>query len=178
MVVPLPGYYAEEQKEPWDEAYVDDHATADDVVLVTPTYLDYLDTMQQTNSPPVSEKVRDEMQRSKPVSKLFDWLTATFLVLGGLLFAAAGTGIYSLTDRERIAEWVADGTLTSTELSDAELIDTTHAFLTWGGVGMASTGLLLAIAGVAFLVYRTRVRQSAVETGARTASHSQSSAQS
>jgi hypothetical protein len=103
----------------------------------------------------------DEMRPSKPLSKLIDWLTATFLVLGGLGFAALGAGLYSLADRQRIADWVTEGTLTSTELTDAELIDTTQALLTWGGVGTAVTGLLLVVSGVAFLVYRIRVRHDA-----------------
>ena len=106
------------------------------------------------------------MRASKPLSRVIDWLTAAVLVFGGMLFAALGTSLYSLADHERIASWVADGTLTSTELTDAELIDTTQALLTWGGIGMAVTGLLLAVSGVAFLVYRNRVRQASVETAA------------
>jgi hypothetical protein len=104
------------------------------------------------------------MGASQPISRLVDWLTAAFLVLGGMLFAALGTGVYTLADRERIATWVAEGRLTSTELTDAELIDTTQALLTWGGIGTAVTGLLLAVGGVAFLVYRGRVRRNSADT--------------
>jgi hypothetical protein len=85
-------------------------------------------------------------------------VTAALLVFGGLLFAAAGAGMYSLADRSRIASWVAEGQLTSTELTDAELIDTTQALLTWGGLGMAVTGVLLLLGGVGYLLYRSRMR--------------------
>lgn len=115
--------------------------------------------MESTDSPTTSDRIRGEMRPSQPVSKLVDWLTAAFLVLGGLLFATLGAGLYSLADRERIAEWVADGTLTSTELTDAELIDVTLALFTWGGIGLAVTGLLMVVGGVAFLVYRRRLRE-------------------
>lgn len=122
--------------------------------------------MQSSNPATTSDDIRDEMRPSRPVSRLVDWLTAAFLILGGMLFAALGTGFYTLADRERIATWVADGRLTSTELTDAELIDTTQALLTWGGIGVAVTGLLLAVSGVAFLVYRGRVRRNSVDTAA------------
>lgn len=121
--------------------------------------------MQSSNSPVASDGIRSEMRPSRPVGKIVDWLTAAFLVFGGLLFAALGAGLYSLADRDRIAEWVSDGTLTSTELSDAELVDVTLALFTWGGVGLAVTGLLMAGGGIAFLLYRRRMRdQQTAET--------------
>lgn len=115
--------------------------------------------MESSNSPVASDGMRGEMRPSQPVGKIVDWLTAAFLVFGGLLFAALGAGLYSLADRDRIAEWVADGTLTSTELSDAELIDVTLALFTWGGIGLTVTGLLMAGGGIAFLLYRRRLRE-------------------
>jgi mannosyltransferase len=43
MLVALPGYYAEDQKEQWEDAaaYVDERVLPGDIVLVAPTYLDY-----------------------------------------------------------------------------------------------------------------------------------------
>jgi hypothetical protein len=117
--------------------------------------------MQQTKSTTASDEIRDEIGQSKPLSKFIDWLTAAAMVFAGLLMATLGTGIYTLTDRERIANWVGAGRLTSAELTDAELINTTHALLTWGGIGTTITGLLVATGGVAFLIYRTRGRKTA-----------------
>lgn len=119
--------------------------------------------MESSTSAVTSDEIRDELRPSKPLSRFVDWLTTTFLVLGGVLFTTVGAGLYSLADRSRIAAWVADGRLTSTELTDAELIDVTHSLLTWGGVGMAVIGLLLALGGVAFLAYRSRVRRTSME---------------
>lgn len=114
--------------------------------------------MQPENISPGTDELRRGIQPSGPISKLVDWVTAALLVFGGLLFATAGTGLYTLADRSRIAGWVAEGRLTSTELTDAELIDTTQALLTWGGIGMAVTGAVLVVGGVAFLLYRSRLR--------------------
>lgn len=88
-----------------------------------------------------------------------DWLVAAFLVLWGALFGAVGYALYVTADRARIAEAVADGTLTSDGLTDAELIDVTFALQESGGVALAVTGVLLVVAGVAFLVVRTRSRR-------------------
>jgi hypothetical protein len=107
-----------------------------------------------TAGPPGSE-LRD----SEPLSRIVDWATAAALVLGGLLSGALGAGFYALADRDRIAELVADGTITSDDLTDAELIDVTHALLTWGGIGLAAVALLLVVAGLVFLVSRTRARR-------------------
>jgi len=101
-----------------------------------------------------SPQTRDGEQRSEPLSRLIDWLVTAVLVLGGLLAAAAGGTIYSLTDRELISDLVADGTVTSDDLTDAELVEVSLAALTWGSIGLVVTGLLVAIAGAAFLRYR------------------------
>lgn len=114
--------------------------------------------MESNTSSTHSDDIRRGVRPSGPISKLVDWVTAALLVFGGLLFATAGAGLYSLADRSRIASWVAEGQLTSTELSDAELIDTTQALLTWGGIGMAVTGVLLLLGGVGYLLYRSRMR--------------------
>ena len=105
------------------------------------------------------DRMRAGLTRSGEVSKLIDWLTVATLLLGGVVLAALGIGMYALADRDRIADWVADGTLQSEGLSDPELVDATHAFLTWGGVGLVLTGLLLLVGGIAFLFYRRRVRR-------------------
>lgn len=114
--------------------------------------------MESNTSSTHSDDIRRGVRPSGPISKLVDWVTAALLVFGGLLFATAGAGLYSLADRSRIASWVAEGRLTSTELTDAELIDITQALFTWGGIGMAVTGVLLLLGGVGYLLYRSRMR--------------------
>ena len=96
--------------------------------------------------------------RSSPV---VDWVVALFLTMTGLVFAFGGYLLYAVADRSWIAGRVADGTITSTELTDAELVDVTYA-LAWGsGIGLAATGIILVAAGVAFLVLRARARRRA-----------------
>jgi len=90
----------------------------------------------------------------KPV----DWLVGAVLVLLGLGSAVAGLALRSGADRDRIAEMVADGTLHSDVLTDAELVEATYELATWGGLGAAITGAVLALAGVGYVVHRSRVR--------------------
>lgn len=92
-----------------------------------------------------------------------DWLVAVFLLLWGVLFGAVGYALSATADRERIADAVADGSLTSDALSDAQLIDVTFALQESGGVALVVTGVLLALAGVVFLVVRSRSRRGASE---------------
>lgn len=101
-----------------------------------------------------------------PLSKLLDWLVATLLVLGGLLATAFGALLYGWADRALIADLVAQGRLQSTELTDAQLIDVTYGLLWWGGLGLIVVGLALVVAGVTFLVLRTRTRRHRAESGA------------
>jgi len=114
--------------------------------------------MESNTSSTHSDDIRRGVRPSGLISKLVDWVTAALLVFGGLLFATAGAGLYSLADRSRIASWVAEGRLTSTELTDAELIDITQALFTWGGIGTAVTGVFLLLGGVGYLLYRGRMR--------------------
>jgi len=117
--------------------------------------------MQPNVAPSTVDEIRPRVGSSGPLSRLVDWITATLLVLGGLMFTTLGTAISAVADRERVATWVADGQLTSTELTDAELVDTTLALLTWGGIGLIVTGLLLVVGGFGFLLYRRRARETA-----------------
>ncbi|MUV88536.1 hypothetical protein GJ629_00415 [Halapricum sp. CBA1109] len=102
---------------------------------------------------------------SEPLSELVDWFVAAFLVLGGVLAMAAGALFYSWADLGLITDFVAEGRLQSTELTDPELIDVTYGLLWWGGLGLVGTGLLLVLAGVAFVAYRTRARRRREESG-------------
>lgn len=102
---------------------------------------------------------------SRELSRAIDWLVAALLVVGGVGFAAVGAFLFSVADLTLIADLVADGTLTSTELTDAQLVDVTYGLVWWGGLGMAAVGLLLAVSGVGFLVFRSRARTARDEAG-------------
>lgn len=94
----------------------------------------------------------------EPLGQIVDWLVAAVLVFGGLATTAIGAAVYGAADRAWITELVEDGTIQSTELTNAELIDVTYGFAWWGGLGLLVTGGVLILAGVAFLVYRRRSR--------------------
>lgn len=106
---------------------------------------------------------RTDGRQSGELSKLVDWITAGVLVLSGLFTTTVGVALYTLVDRAEITDLVADGTIDSPQLTDAELVDLSVALSTWGGVGVTVTGLLLIGTGVAFLYYRKRLHQR--ETG-------------
>jgi hypothetical protein len=89
------------------------------------------------------------------------WLVAVFLVLGGGSIAFLGALLAQVAGGRWVADAVAAGQLTSTELTPAELTSVTNALLWWGGLGLAVVGAALVVAGVAFLVYRLRGGRSA-----------------
>lgn len=91
-----------------------------------------------------------------PLNGAVTWLVAVFLVLGGGSIALLGAILSQVASGSWVAEMVAAGRLTSTELTPAELTSVTNALLWWGGLGLTVVGLALAVAGVAFLVYRLR----------------------
>ena len=106
-----------------------------------------------------STQKRPNHRPSEELSKLISWLAAGFLALAGLLVTTVGASLYTLADRDLITELVADGTISSSQLTDAELVDVTVALSTWGGIGLVLTGVLMIVAAVGFLLYRSRVRR-------------------
>lgn len=101
----------------------------------------------------------------KPLSRTVDRLVAGVLLVVGAAFAAAGAFVAGFADRTQIAAWVAEGRLTSTDMTDAELVDATFAVLWGGGIGVAITGVLLVAGGIAFLVLQSRARRRFETTG-------------
>lgn len=112
----------------------------------------------------------DDERAREPLSRTVDWLVAGFLVLVGAVFAAGGALVATLADRGAVATWVADGRITSTDMTDAELVDATFAVLSGGGVGVAVTGVLLVAGGVAFVALQSRARRRFAATGELSAS--------
>lgn len=105
-----------------------------------------------------------ERSSAEAFARTVDWLVAIFLGLAGLVFAVGGYFLFLAADRTRIAELVADGTIQSAELTNAELTSVVHALVWYGGLGLAVMGVVLVVAGVAFLAVRTRSRRNR-ETG-------------
>lgn len=140
-----------------------DDSTCQCVFILAPVVV--LDEMS-TNSN--ESAVAQPGRTPEPLGKLVEWAVAALLVLGGLMFAAIGVGVYGGANRSWIAGLVEDGTIESTELTNAELIDVTYGMAWWGGIGLLVTGLLLVVAGIAFLGYRRRTRARREERGITT----------
>lgn len=107
----------------------------------------------------------DRESVTEPYRRVIDWVVSGLLVLAGLLSGGLGALVAALANRDDIAAAVADGTLQSTELTDAELVDVTYAFLWWGGVGLAVAGLVLVLAGLGFFAVRRRQARRRRESG-------------
>lgn len=96
-----------------------------------------------------------------PISRTLEWVIAIGMLLVGGVFLALGTMLAQFADVDRIATWIAEGTITSTELTDPELIDATYALIWGGGVGLALTGGIIILGGLVFLGVQTRARRQA-----------------
>jgi hypothetical protein len=109
------------------------------------------------------EQKRDE--QTQPLSRTLDWAISLFLVLAGGVFAAGGVLLAGFADIGRITSWVATGRITSTSMSDAELIDAVFAFIWGSGISLTMTGVMLVVAGIAFFGVQTRARRRFEATG-------------
>ena len=106
-----------------------------------------------------------EREPTEVLGKSVDWLVTAVLVVSGFLAGLVGVFLNSVANRDEIARLVAEGTIESTVLTDAELVDATYAMAWWGGLGLAVTGVLLLVGGVGYLRYRNRTRRRRAETG-------------
>jgi len=105
------------------------------------------------------------VEGSGALNGIFDVIVALLIAVPGLGAAAAGVAVYRTADAATAEEIVADMEVTSTALTDAELVDAIHSLMVWGGIGLAVTGAALAVAGVAFLAYSRRLRRRREGTG-------------
>lgn len=116
-------------------------------------------------SVPEKGVVRHSDEQFQPISRRLEWLISVCLVLAGSVFAIGGYLVSGLADLNRITSWVASGRISSTEMSDAELVDAVYALLWGGGIGVMITGALLVVAGVAYFRFQTRARRRFEATG-------------
>lgn len=114
--------------------------------------------------------VQSGQESTLPLSRTLEWAISVFLVLSGSVFAIGGFLLAEFADIGRITSWVEAGRITSTEMSDPELINAVYALIWGGGVGLAATGGLLVIAGAAFFGFQTRARRRFEVTGIATPS--------
>lgn len=90
-----------------------------------------------------------------------DYLVAAFVSLLGLALLAGGSVVTFLIDRSLIADAVADGSLRSDLLSNADLVEVGSSLVTWTGMGLIATGAVMAIGGVAYAIVRRRAHRAA-----------------
>lgn len=105
------------------------------------------------------------VEGSGALNAIFDAIVALLIAVPGLGAAAAGVAVYRTADAATAEEIVADMDVTSTVMTDAELVDAIHSLMVWGGIGLAATGAALAVAGVAFAAYSRRLRRRREGTG-------------
>lgn len=109
--------------------------------------------------------VQNRDEQTQPLSRTLDVAISLFLVLVGGVFGAAGYLLAGFADVGRVTSWVASGRITSTEMSDPELIDAVYAFVWGSGVSLTLTGVMLVVAGIAFFGFQTRARRRFDATG-------------
>lgn len=109
--------------------------------------------------------VQSGHDETQPLSRTFEWAISVFLVLSGSVFAFGGFLLSEFADIGRITSWVEAGRITSTDMSDPELINAVYALIWGGGIGLVVTGALLVIAGAAFFGFQSRARRRFEVTG-------------
>lgn len=97
----------------------------------------------------------------RPIPAFVDWLVSGLLVLAGLVGMVAGVLVAGAADREWSADLVAEMENPPSSISEETLVETVYNLALWGGRGLAVTGLLLAVGGVAFLSHRRRAPEEA-----------------
>jgi len=107
---------------------------------------------------PAESRGSSHTEESGTLNAIFDAIVSLLIAVPGLGAAAAGVAVYQSADAATAEEIVADLEVTSTMMTDAELVDAIHSLMVWGGIGLGVTGAALAVAGVAFLVYSRRLR--------------------
>lgn len=96
--------------------------------------------------------------------RTLDWILAGLLVLLGLVIGAIGGLLIRVADRNTMAELVADETIESDIITQAELVDILFAGSWWGGLGTIAAGVVMIGIGLVFGFNRRRVDRAGAET--------------
>jgi hypothetical protein len=112
----------------------------------------------------------DRRSFSYPFPEYVDWLAAAFVALTGLAFAAGGSVLFAVADRELLAADIGAGelrmVLVERTLTEAESLTFATALVNWTGIGLLVTGLGLVVFAVGFGVGRHRShRERDADTG-------------
>lgn len=89
--------------------------------------------------------------------RLIDWITVFALALVAICGTFGGAIMVLVGDRDTIAELVEDEMVQSDVLSEEALIDVAHAFVIWGGYGLAAAGIVVLLAAILLAAYRLRL---------------------
>jgi hypothetical protein len=84
-------------------------------------------------------------------TRLLGWTGALLAALSGALLVLGGSLLFEAADPAAIASLVADGSIRSDVLPDAELADLTYALARWGGIGLFAAGGLVLLSSLGFL---------------------------
>jgi len=114
---------------------------------------------------PTENRDSPHVEGSGTMNAIFDAIVSLLIAAAGLGMAAAGIAVYGTADTATAEEIVTDLEVTSTFMTEAELVDAIHSFMTWGGIGLAVTGAALVVVGIGFLVYSRRLRGRREGTG-------------
>lgn len=114
---------------------------------------------------PAENRGSSRTEGSDTLNAIFDAIVSLLIAVPGLGAAAAGVAVYRTADAATAEEIVADMEVTSTVMTEAELVDAIHSLMVWGGIGLGVTGVALVLVGVGFLVYSRRLRGRREGTG-------------
>lgn len=96
-----------------------------------------------------------------PLPAFVDWIIGAVLAVGGLAGVLGGATMLLAVDRPAIERGVAEGAIQSDVLSGPDLVEVSLAVATWTAVGLLVTGVVMVLAGVAYLVARRRTHRRA-----------------
>lgn len=106
-----------------------------------------------------SDRAGDDAERRTVFDRTIDWVLGAVLVVFGGLLGFGGAALYYGVTRADVAEAVRNGEFQSDTLTEAEAIDLLVALADWSGIGIAVTGALIALLGVAVVVVHGRARR-------------------
>jgi hypothetical protein len=92
-----------------------------------------------------------------------DWIAATAIALGGVALMVGGSALAFVVDRNLIQAGVESGQVTvvvfERDLTEAEMLEFTLEVVTWTGLGLLVTGVVLFLFAIGYVIVRHREYQ-------------------